>query len=63
MVRKLSKEDVLSIPELVKDMTVGQIATKFGVTMRTVSYQIKHLRDSGHEVVLARGPRKMKLHA
>lgn len=54
---RLSKEQVLSIPEKLKESTPGEIGIEFGVSRESIMYWIRKLRTKG--VVLTtrkRGP-------
>ena len=58
---KITKEQVQSIPELLKTSKAKEIAVSWGVTTAAVSYWIKQLRNSGVEINIKRG-RVSKLH-
>lgn len=44
---KLTLEQRLAIPEMVKTQSRAQIAAAFGVHSRTIDYHIKALREAG----------------
>jgi len=51
MKRTLTKEQILTIPQLKEDgLSSKKISVKFGVSYATVQYWIKRLRDEGIEV-------------
>lgn len=63
MARKLSKEQVLQIPDLVQEKSIPEIALGWSVHPRTINYQIKKLRAAGIEVFVPKGPRTINLNA
>ena len=49
--RKLSKEQILSIPRLIKELeTIGAVAEQLGVSWQCVHYHIKDLRKRGIKI-------------
>lgn len=48
--KKLTKEQIYSIPEKLKTMTRSAIAKEWKIHLRTVDYWIKKLRAKGIEV-------------
>lgn len=51
----LTKEQVESIPELLKTMKVKEVAAKFGVKSPTISYWIAEHKKRGMIINLKRG--------
>lgn len=48
---KLNKKQVFAIPVLLKRMTIGEVAKKYGVSWQAVWYHILKLRKSGVKVI------------
>lgn len=57
----LKKEQVLSIPELARTKSLGEIAKEFGCSLRAINYQVAKLRLLGVELSIKRGRRPLKL--
>lgn len=48
---KLKKSQVLLIPKLLKNKSIGEVAEMFGVTWQAVYYWIKRLRENGYKII------------
>lgn len=48
--KNLTKEQIISIPELRRTMTVEKVASELGVGTRTIYYWIDRLKKAGHTV-------------
>lgn len=46
---KMTREQVMSLPELLKSKTVGQIAKSMGVSQPCISYWLRQLDKRGIE--------------
>lgn len=55
---KVTKEQVLAIPELLKTKTVSEIAVHMGITQPAVSYWLKRLQKRGIKYPKQRSGRK-----
>jgi len=55
--RKLNKEQIEEIPNLLGQMSVGQIAQHFDVHITTISRWIRILRTRGTKIIIKMGPR------
>jgi biotin operon repressor len=58
---KLSREDVLKIPNLLRTKTIGEVGEELGVSSRAVDYWIARLKKEGIKVPTRNGPRPIKL--
>jgi biotin operon repressor len=58
---KLTRDQILEIPVLAKDLSIDEIAVKLGVSPSAVNYQIRRLRNNGFKVPVKRGRRALKL--
>lgn len=56
-VKRLTKEQVDSIPERLKEKSIKRVADDLGVSSRAIDYQIVNLRQAGVEITLKRGRR------
>jgi len=59
---KLTKEQILSIAKLSNIKTDTDMASEFSVSIRTIQYWKKKLREAGHKVEkIKRGPKQIQL--
>lgn len=61
MAKRLSKEQILLIPDLVREKSISEIAEGFGCHPRTIDNHIKRLRSANIEVIVKKGPRPINL--
>lgn len=52
---RLTKEDILRIPELSKSMSITQMAGELKVSKRAIDYWIAKLKAKGYEISTKRG--------
>ena len=59
---KLTKEQVLSIAKFSSSKTDTDMASEFAVSIRTIQYWKRKLREAGHKVErIKRGPKQIQL--
>lgn len=58
---KLTQEQIMEIPKLLKTQTRKQVAEKFGISLTTVDYWRKKLSEQGIETKLKSGRREKLL--
>jgi transposase len=54
---KLTKDQILAIPEKLKTMSPEDIAKEYGKHPETIKRWARKLRAMGHEVTLKKGPK------
>jgi biotin operon repressor len=47
MMKKLSKEQIAKIPELLKTKTTEELATEYGVSKQNINYWINRFKSKG----------------
>jgi len=47
---KLTEKQVLSIPKMLKTMSVGELATEWGVSWQAIWYWVDRLRKKGIKI-------------
>lgn len=57
----LTKDQVESIPKMVRSMTIKEVADYYQVHERTINKWIRKLREAGHEVQTRVGRRPIQL--
>lgn len=55
---KLTQEQVLSLPEMIKEKGLNQVARELGVHRVTIQSWAKRLRELGHEIPKGKRGRK-----
>lgn len=59
---KVTREDILSIPDMARDgWTPDKIAEELGISRSRLDQLVRRLRDEGFEVPFRKGPRPIKL--